>query len=128
MARDNRRRRCQRKQDETRGARAGTRRDDWGTRYDWTQRISRDCSRTSRATALAAPSTAPATEQVPIPLTTSGRSGPAAGNTMTAELGAGPYVRGYAMVNAHNRHAAFAEVPSRGRCVPTDVSEVELVH
>ena len=70
------------------------------------------------ATVLVAPSAAPAAEQVPIPLTTSEVPGPAAGNTMTADyvqlVGRMAYVWGYPMVNAHNRHAAFAEAPEPG--------------
>ena len=70
------------------------------------------------ATVLAAPSAAPAAEQVPIPLTTSEVPGPAAGNTMTADyvqmVGRMAYVWGYPMVNAHNRRAAFAEAPEPG--------------
>ena len=70
------------------------------------------------ATVLVAPSAAPAAEQVPIPLTTSEVPGPAAGNTMTADyvqmVGRMAYVWGYAMVNAHNRRAAFAEAPEPG--------------
>ena len=70
------------------------------------------------ATVLVTPSAASAAEQVPIPLTTSEVPGPAAGNTMTADyvqmVGRMAYVWGYAMVNAHNRRAAFAEVPEPG--------------
>ena len=85
---------------------------------------------TGGAIALVAPSTAPAAEQVPIPLTTSERSGPAAGNAMTADYGswrAYGLMSGLAIVNAHNRHAAFAEAPEPGLLGGTDASEVELV-
>lgn len=65
---------------------------------------------------LAAAETVPV--QLPIPLTTSEVSGPAAGNTMTADyvqmVGRMAYIWGYAMVNAHNRRVAFAEAPEPG--------------
>jgi hypothetical protein len=70
------------------------------------------------ATLAGVSSAARAAEQVPIPLTTSEVPGPAAGNTMTADyvqmVGRMAYVWGYAMVNAHNRRVAFAEVPEPG--------------
>ena len=56
--------------------------------------------------------------QVPIPTAPSNVPGPVPGNTMTnayAQLvGRMAYVWGYAMVNAHNRRAAFSEAPEPG--------------
>ena len=86
--------------------------------YDGAQRTARDSSGTgwgdragravSRAGGRASANSAHASEV----------SGPAAGNTMTAAyvqmVGRMAYVWGYAMVNAHNRRAAFAEAPEPG--------------
>jgi hypothetical protein len=56
--------------------------------------------------------------QVPIPTTPAEVPGPVPGNTMTNAyvhlVGRMAYVWGYAMVNAHNRRAAFAEAPAPG--------------
>ena len=56
--------------------------------------------------------------QVPIPKTAADVPGPVPGNTMTNAyvqlVGRMAYVWGYAMVNAHNRRAAFAEAPEPG--------------
>jgi hypothetical protein len=56
--------------------------------------------------------------QVPTPKTAADVAGPVPGNNMTKAyvqlVGQMAYVWGYAMVNAHNRHAAFAHVPAPG--------------
>ena len=56
--------------------------------------------------------------QVPIPTTAKEVPGPVPGNLMTNDyvqlIGRMAYVWGYAMVNAHNRRAAFAQAPERG--------------
>ena len=56
--------------------------------------------------------------QVPIPKSPADVPGPFPGNTMTSAyvqlVGRTAYVWGYAMVNAHNRRAAFAEAPEPG--------------
>ena len=56
--------------------------------------------------------------QVPIPTAPSNVPGPVPGNTMTNAyvqlVGRMAYVWGYAMVNAHNRRAAFSEAPEPG--------------
>ena len=61
-------------------------------------------------------------QQVPLPKGASDVPGPAAGNTMTKEyvqaVGRMAYVWGYAMVNSHNRRAAFAYVTSQNGNVP----------
>lgn len=60
--------------------------------------------------------------QVKLPKTPSDVSGPAAGTTLTKEyvqmVGKMAYVWGYAMVNSHNRRAAFAYVTSQNGNVP----------
>jgi len=61
-------------------------------------------------------------QQAPLPKTAAEVPGPAAGNTMTKEyvqmVGRMAYVWGYAMVNSHNRRAAFAYVTSQNGNVP----------
>ena len=56
--------------------------------------------------------------QVSIPKTPADVPGPAPGNTMTKAyvqlVGQMAYFWGYAMVNAHNRRAAFARAPAPG--------------
>ena len=67
---------------------------------------------------MLSPSAVLSAEQVPIPLTPSAVPGPVPGNEMTADyvqlVGRMAYVWGYAMVNAHNRRAAFSEAPEPG--------------
>jgi len=57
-------------------------------------------------------------QQIPIPKTAAEVPGPAAGTAMTKEyvqmVGRMAYVWGYAMVNSHNRRAAFAMAPTPG--------------
>ena len=59
---------------------------------------------------------------MPLPKSAADVPGPAAGNTMTKEyvqsVGRMAYVWGYAMVNSHNRRAAFAYVTSKNGNVP----------
>ena len=61
-------------------------------------------------------------QQVPLPTTAAEVPGPAAGTAMTKEyvqmVGRMAYVWGYAMVNSHNRRAAFAYVTSKNGNVP----------
>jgi hypothetical protein len=61
-------------------------------------------------------------QQVPIPTTPAQVPGPAAGTAMTKEyvqmVGRMAYMWGYAMVNSHNRRAAFAYVTSQNGNVP----------
>jgi hypothetical protein len=61
-------------------------------------------------------------QQVPLPKTAAEVPGPAAGNAMTKSyvqmVGRMAYVWGYAMVNSHNRRAAFAYVTSQNGNVP----------
>jgi hypothetical protein len=61
-------------------------------------------------------------QQVPIPTTPAQVPGPAAGTAMTKEyvqmVGRMAYMWGYAMVNSHNRRAAFAYVTSKNGNVP----------
>ncbi len=72
----------------------------------------------SNAFAQRAPDAAEAPMQVPISKTAAEVPGPVPGNTMTNAyvqfVGRMAYVWGYAMVNAHNRRAAFAEAPEPG--------------
>ena len=60
--------------------------------------------------------------QVPLPKTAADVPGPTAGNAMTKEyvqmVGRMAYVWGYAMVNSHNRRAAFAYVTSQNGNIP----------
>jgi hypothetical protein len=64
----------------------------------------------------------PLAQQVPLPKTAADVPGPAAGTAMTKEyvqsVGRMAYVWGYAMVNSHNRRAAFAYVTSQNGNVP----------
>src|SRR5271166_6960017 len=57
-------------------------------------------------------------QQVPIPTTAAEVPGPVPGNTLTTAyvqfVGRMAYIWGYALVNAHNRRAAFAEAPEPG--------------
>src|SRR5271157_3387590 len=57
-------------------------------------------------------------QQVAIPTTLAQVPGPVPGNKMTTAyvqfVGRMAYIWGYAMVNAHNRRAAFAEAPAPG--------------
>src|SRR5271165_6398585 len=57
-------------------------------------------------------------QQVPIPTTAAEVPGPVPGNKMTTAYvqfaGHMAYIWGYAMVNAHNRRAAFSEAPAPG--------------
>jgi hypothetical protein len=57
-------------------------------------------------------------QQVPLPKTATEVPGPASGNVMTKEyvqmVGRMAYVWGYALVNSHNRRAAFAMAPTPG--------------
>ena len=61
-------------------------------------------------------------QQVPLPKTAADVPGPAAGTMMTKEyvqsVGRMAYVWGYAMVNSHNRRAAFAYVTGQNGNVP----------
>src|SRR3989304_8920328 len=61
-------------------------------------------------------------QQVPLPKTAAEVPGPASGTAMTREyvqiVGRMAYVWGYAMVNSHNRRAAFAYVTSQNGNVP----------
>ena len=61
-------------------------------------------------------------QQVAIPKTAGEVPGPAAGTAMTKEyvqaVGRMAYIWGYAMVNSHNRRAAFAYVTSQNGKVP----------
>ena len=61
-------------------------------------------------------------QQVPLPKSAADVSGPAAGNVMTKAyvqmVGRMAYVWGYAMVNSHNRRAAFEFVTSQNGNVP----------
>jgi hypothetical protein len=61
-------------------------------------------------------------QQVPLPKTATEVPGPAAGTAMTdayvKTVGRMAYVWGYAMVNSHNRRAAFAYVTSQNGNVP----------
>jgi hypothetical protein len=61
-------------------------------------------------------------QQVPLPKTAADVPGPAAGNAMTKAyvqtVGRMAYVWGYAMVNSHNRRAAFAYVTTQNGNVP----------
>jgi len=61
-------------------------------------------------------------QQVPLPKTAAEVPGPAAGTAMTKEyvqmVGKMAYVWGYAMVNSHNRRAAFAYVTGQNGNVP----------
>jgi hypothetical protein len=66
----------------------------------------------------AAPASASRQAQVPIPNTAAEVPGPVPGNTMTGAylqfVGRMAYMWGYAMVNAHNRRASFAQAPEPG--------------
>lgn len=66
--------------------------------------------------------TAAQAQQVPIPTSAAEVPGPASGNVMTKEyvqtVGRMAYVWGWALVNAHNRRAAFAYVTSQNGNVP----------
>jgi hypothetical protein len=61
-------------------------------------------------------------QQVPLPKTAADVPGPAAGTAMTKEyvqmIGRMAYTWGYAMVNSHNRRAAFAYVTGQNGNVP----------
>ena len=61
-------------------------------------------------------------QQVPLPKNAAEVPGPASGTAMTKEyvqtIGRMAYVWGYAMVNSHNRRAAFAYVTSQNGNVP----------
>ena len=61
-------------------------------------------------------------QQVPLPMTAADVPGPAVGTTMTKEyvqtVGRMAYTWGYAMVNSHNRRAAFAYVTGQNGNVP----------
>ena len=61
-------------------------------------------------------------QQVPLPTSAAEVPGPASGTAMTKEyvqmVGRMAYVWGYAMVNSHNRRAAFAYVTSQNGNVP----------
>jgi hypothetical protein len=61
-------------------------------------------------------------QQVPLPKTAAEVPGPASGNVMTKGyvqmVGRMAYVWGYALVNSHNRRAAFAHVTSQNGNVP----------
>jgi len=61
-------------------------------------------------------------QQVPLPKSAADVPGPAAGTAMTKDyvqsIGRMAYVWGYAMVNSHNRRAAFAYVTSKNGNVP----------
>ena len=63
-----------------------------------------------------------ATAQVPLPKTAAEVPGPASGTAMTTEyvqtIGRMAYIWGYALVNSHNRRAAFAYVTSQNGNVP----------
>jgi len=70
----------------------------------------------------AAAADAQGAQQVPLPKTAADVPGPAAGTAMTKEyvrtIGRMAYVWGYALVNSHNRRAAFAYVTSQNGNVP----------
>lgn len=74
------------------------------------------------ALACALAATTVEAQQVPLPKTAADVPGPAAGNTLTKEyvqtIGRMAYVWGYAMVNSHNRRAAFVYVTSQNGNVP----------
>ena len=67
-------------------------------------------------------STSAQAQQVPLPQSAADVPGPAVGNTMTKEyvqmVGRMAYVWGYALVNSHNRRAAFAFVTKKNGNVP----------
>jgi len=73
------------------------------------------------AAALVAPAGAFA-QQVPLPKTAADVPGPAAGTAMTKayvqSIGRMAYIWGYALVNSHNRRAAFVYVTSKNGNVP----------
>ena len=70
------------------------------------------------ALACASAFTAAQAQQVPLPKTAADVPGPATGTAMTKAyvqmVGRMAYVWGYAMVNSHNRRAAFAKAPVPG--------------
>ena len=80
------------------------------------------CSSAPPPPSQAQTSTQAQASQVPLPKTAADVPGPASGNAMTKEyvqmVGRMAYVWGYALVNSHNRRAAFAYVTSQNGNVP----------